>query len=228
MKNLVLKLRKDAGFSQEELAEKMGISRPTLALIEKGDRDLSVSDLKTLSVIFDLPIEFLVSEAFEETASTPQTPQANWTKFLNLVLACIKYGAGTDGKITKTKLAKLIYLCDFASYYKTLTPITGFEYKKLAKGPVAIEFFEAIDSSESISTENKGGAILVSLTEDPDESSFTEQELDLIKVICKKWRNASTQEIVDFTHKQTPWAVCKDRETIPYTLINMEEPENVY
>jgi putative transcriptional regulator len=225
--NLITKLRKDAGLSQEELAEKLGLSRPTLVSIEKGDRDLSVPELQTLASVFDLPIEFIMSE-MEDPKENLTLPKTNWSKFLNLVLACIKYGAGEDGKITKTKLAKLVYLCDFAAYYKMLTPISGFEYKKLANGPVAIEFFETIDTSESLTTENKGGAILVSLTEQPDESVFTKKELELIKNICKKWRSAKTQEIVDFTHKQIPWAVCKDRETIPYELIHTEEPENIF
>lgn len=227
MLNLITKLRKDAKLSQEELANKLGISRPTLVSIEKGDRDLTVPELQTLAEVFDLSVEFLISEMELPRGNIP-SPQTNWSKFLNLVLACIKYGAGDDGKITKTKLAKLVYLCDFAAYYKTLEPISGFEYKRLAKGPVAIEFFEAIDTSESLTTEDKGGAILVSLTEQPDETVFTKEELELIKAICKKWKDAKTQEIVNFTHKQIPWAVCKDRETIPYSLIHMEDPENIF
>jgi transcriptional regulator with XRE-family HTH domain len=227
MLNLITKLRKDEGLSQKDLANKLGISRPTLVSIEKGDRDLSVPELQALASVFDLPIEFIMSE-MEDPKENITLPKTNWSKFLNLVLACIKYGAGEDGKITKTKLAKLVYLCDFAACYKTLKPISGFEYKRLANGPVAIEFFEAIDTSESLTAENKGGAILVSLTEQPDESVFTKEELELIKAVCKKWKKAKTQEIVDFTHNQIPWAVCKDRETIPYELIHMEEPENIF
>jgi transcriptional regulator with XRE-family HTH domain len=228
MTNLITKLRKDSGFSQEDLADKLNISRPTLVSIEKGDRDLTLSELKTLGVVFDLPIEFLISEMEHPKGIIPPARETNWSKFLNLVLACIKYGAEKDGKITKTKLAKLVYLCDFGHYYKTLKPISGFEYKKLANGPVPIEFFEIVDTNESLTTENKGGAILVSLIEQPNEEAFSEAELDLIKTICKKWKSANTQEIVNFTHKQIPWAVCKDRETIPYELINMEEPENIF
>jgi len=214
--------------SQEDLANKLNLSRPTLVSIEKGDRDLTISELKTLALIFDLPLEFLISEMEHPKGELPATHPSNWIKFLNLVLACIKYGAGEDGKITKTKLAKLVYLSDFAHYYRTLKPISGFEYKKLANGPVPIEFFEVIDTNESLTTENKGGAILISLIEQPSESAFTKEELDLIKAICKKWKHKKTQEIVEFTHKQIPWSVCKDREAIPYELINMEEPENIF
>lgn len=38
-------LRKKSGFSQEELAEKVGLSRPTVTLIEQGKRKLSAEDI---------------------------------------------------------------------------------------------------------------------------------------------------------------------------------------
>ncbi len=41
-------------------------------------------------------------------------------------------------------------------------------------------------------------------------------------------KKANTQEIVDFTHNQIPWKVCREGEIIPYTLINAEDPKNVY
>lgn len=230
MKNLIIKLRKAAKLSQEELAQKLGMSRPTLVAVEKGERDVTLGELKMISKIFDIPVEIILDEdmGISEKVDLQNFGEKSFQKFHNLILQCIKYGADTDGKIMKTKLAKLVYLCDFASYYKTLHPISGLEYRKLAQGPVAIEFFDILDSTESVCVEEKGKALLVSLIEQPDDSVFDEDELKLVRAICKKWRKATTQEIVDFTHKQLPWAMCKDREAIPYSLINNEDPENVY
>lgn len=230
MKDFIVKLRKSAGLTQQQLAEKLGVSRPTLVLIEKGDREITLSELSKISQIFDLPLEVILDA---EMSSSQKIKSQNFgekslKKFHNLVLQCIKYGASDDGKITKTKLAKLVYLCDFASYYKTLTPISGFEYHRLARGPVAIEFFDIIDNDESLKSEQSGDAILVTLVEQPDDSVLNKNELALIKEICKKWQKANTHEIVDFTHRQIPWKVCKEREVIPYSLINNEAPENVY
>lgn len=230
MKELISKLRKLTGVSQEELAQALGISRPTLVAIEKGKADITVPQLIKLSKFFDIPVEIIMDDEIKasQKAEMREYSKKSFQKFLNLILACIKYGADKDGKITKTKLAKLVYLCDFASYYKFLKPISGLEYKKLQQGPVAIEFFDIIDTDESIEVEKKDKAVLLSLSEQPDDSVFSKKELSLIKSICKKWRPAKTQEIVDFTHKQIPWQVCKDREVIPYSLINNEAPENVY
>ncbi len=232
MKDFIIKLRKSAGLSQEQLAQKLGFSRPTLIAIEKGERDITLTELKKISEIFDLPVEIILDDELEmsQKINSQNFSEKTFGKFQNLILQCIKYGADGDGKITKTKLAKLVYLCDFANYYNFLKPISGFEYRRFARGPVAIEFFDIIDNDESVSVEKQenGDAIMVSLVEQPDDSILGKDELALVKVICKKWKNANTNQIVDFTHKQLPWAMCKDREVIPYELINMESPENVY
>ncbi|MFA5792489.1 MAG: type II toxin-antitoxin system antitoxin SocA domain-containing protein [Candidatus Gracilibacteria bacterium] len=228
--DLIIKLRKSANMSQEELSKKLGISRPTLIALEKGERDITLTELRRLTEIFDIPFDIIIDEDIKtsQKVDSQNFSKKAFNKFLNLILQCVKYGADEDGKITKTKLAKLVYLCDFASYYKYLEPISGFEYKKLPQGPVAIEFFDIIDGSESLNVEYKGKSVMVSLLEKPDDSVFTAQEQKLVKAICNKWKKANTQEIVDFTHNQMPWKVCKDRETIPYALINNEEPQNVY
>ena len=230
MKYFIIKLRKENKLSQAELAKQIGISRPTLISIEKGERDITLGELKKISKIFDIPIEIIIDEELstEKKISWQKFTQKSFQRFHNLVLQCIKYGSDKDGKITKTKLAKLVYLCDFASYYKFLKPISGFEYRKLAQGPVAIQFFDIIDTDESICVKSKGRAMMVSLNEQPAKSELSKEEEQIVKLVCKKWKEASTKEIVDFTHKQIPWKVCRDNEVIPYTLINSEAPENVY
>lgn len=230
MKDFIMKLRKRAGLSQEELSKKLGISRPTLKAVESGERDITLAELQRTSEIFDIPMEIILDQELStsQKVNSRNFGEKSYEKFRNLVLQCIKYGADHDGKITKTKLAKLVYLCDFASYYNFLRPISGFEYHRFAQGPVAIEFFDIIDNNESISVEKKERSMMISLVEQPNDIVFNKQELDLVKAICTKWRKSTTEDIVNFTHKQLPWSMSRDREVIPYELINMESPENVY
>ncbi|MCX6807802.1 MAG: DUF4065 domain-containing protein [Patescibacteria group bacterium] len=230
MKNLIIKLRKANRLSQSELANQIGISRPTLVSLEKGERDMTISELRKLSKIFDIPMEIILDEKLSDgsKANAQNFTKQSFQRFRDLILQCIKYGSDTDGKITKTKLAKLVYLCDFACYYKFLKPISGFEYRRLSQGPVAIQFFDIIDTDESICVENRGRAMMISLSEQPSKLELTKDEEAMVKTICKKWKGAGTQEIVDFTHSQIPWRICRDGEVIPYALINNEAPKNVY
>jgi len=230
MQNLIIKLRKTAKLSQANMAEKLGMSRPTFIEVEKGTRDITLTELKKLTRIFDIPIDVFLDEklGIEEKVKCQNFSEKSFKKFHDLILQCIKCGADEDGKITKTKLAKLVYLCDFAHYYKYLKPISGFEYRRLKEGPVSIEFFDIIDTDQTICVEPKNKAMLISLVEKPNSSILDSNEKAIVKAVCEKWKNANTEKIVDFTHKQIPWKVCRKNEVIPYQLINNEAPENVY
>ena len=133
-----------------------------------------------------------------------------------------------DLKINKTKL---VYLADFAKFYKFLESMTGFEYKKLPYGPVTAEFFSVFEymiAHGIIAEEKKGTATFCYLVEGLEREQLNEQEIELFKEIAQKWCQHDTDSIVDFTHKQLPWKISRDNKTIPYELIIQEEPNNVY
>ena len=62
----------------------------------------------------------------------------------------------------------------------------------------------------------------------PKNDKLSDDEKDLLKKIAIKWKDSNTKDIVDFTHNQLPWIICKEKEIIPYNLITQEDKENVY
>ncbi len=54
-------LRKNMGLSQEQLAKKVGLSRPTITLIEQGKRKLSVEDMMKFCQALECKYEDLLS-----------------------------------------------------------------------------------------------------------------------------------------------------------------------
>ena len=70
--------------------------------------------------------------------------------------------------------------------------------------------------------------MISSRTKEEDTSELSESELSQIKEICELWKDKPTQEIVNFTHEQKPWKMCRDGEYIPYSLIIQEDPDHVY
>jgi hypothetical protein len=62
----------------------------------------------------------------------------------------------------------------------------------------------------------------------PKFDKLSTEEISLLSKIATRWKDASTKEIVDFTHEQLPWAICEDMEVIPYGFITQEDPEYVY
>jgi hypothetical protein len=58
--------------------------------------------------------------------------------------------------------------------------------------------------------------------------TISKEEEILMVDIAKKWKDKKTNEIVNFTHNQLPYTLCRDNEIIPYELIIQEDPETVY
>ena len=228
--NNIEKARTMRGYTQEQIAHALGISRPTYSNIESGKKELSISQAKALASMLCISLEDILGASdgdsvfFNIIASTE--------KYKQLILNSIKNGADSDGKITKTKLAKLVYLADFLWYYGNSSPMSGMTYRKLPQGPVSDVYFRALDEMEDagvVIREPKGNAFMYSLVEqEVPDSRLSEQECDLINKICQAWKGKSTAEIVEFTHRQLPWQICRDGEAIPYSLITQEEPEKVY
>jgi len=157
----------------------------------------------------------------------------NFKKLEELIKACIYYGADTDGKITKTKLAKLVYLADFVYYYYELKPITGVEYKKREQGPVSDIFFDILLNSNSFNIEKKKmrngeEAMMCSLKKPFSGSKLIKKEIETIKKVCNKWKSAKTPKIVAFTHAQIPWKISFENDVVPYSLIIQQDESTLF
>lgn len=226
-----MQARQDHGYSQEQIARALGISRPTYTNIESGKKDLTISQAEILSSILHIGIDDILgvsdgSSIFSDIVSSTD-------KYKQIILNALQYGADqSDGKITKTKLAKLVYLADFIWYYEHSRPMSGMTYRKLPRGPVSDVYFRALDEMEEdgiIKREPSGNAIMFSLVEKTAPTGkLSAEEVSLIQKISTAWRSKSTEDIVNFTHEQLPWQICLDGEVVPYGLIFQEEPERIY
>jgi len=220
----ITSLRKEKGVSQSKIADVIGISRTSYIDVEKGKRELNVSELEKLANFFGVSTEQILSGR-----------SSNYEKYKQMVLFCIRSGSSGDGKIPKTKLAKLIYLSDFAWFYDNFKSISGMEYRKINYGPVPDSYFRAIEElfeEGQIEIETTdSGAMLISETRGGKKvilSLLKKDEQKLMENVAKKWKSKKTSEIVSFTHGQLPYFLCRDNEIIPYELITQEDPENVY
>lgn len=225
------KARSFRGFTLEQVAQAIGLSRQTYALVEAGKRDITLTQAEALAAMLRVSIDEL--RGAPDGISTLSDPQTSLEKYKQIILNALQSGADDDGKITKTKLAKLVYLSDFTWYFENLVPMSGMSYRKLPRGPVPDIYFRALDELEedgAINREEKGRSILLELAEKGDAPSarLSQEEKGLIKKIGNTWQGKQTQEIVDFTHSQLPWQICREGEVIPYGLITQEEQERIY
>ena len=216
-------LRKERGFSQSFMAEKLNISRPSYIGIEHGSRGITLEEAEKLKDLFGISIEKFAN------ATLPK-----YEKYKQMILAYLRSFISTDGKVPKTKLAKLLYLADFAWYYQNLNSMSGMQYLRRSYGPVPDSYFRALAELEEdgkIFVDHKGDTFLVSLSGSSSKQKLDlldDKEIKLIKKISIKWKDKNTRDIVDFTHEQLPYKICAPDETIPYELIIQQDPDYVY
>lgn len=218
LKDRIRGLREEKKLTQADVASLLKLSRLTYISIENGDKKPTIDQLESISAILGVTARQLI---FPDDASDPKTVL---TKYRQMCQACIQYGGSlVDGKITKTKLAKILYLVDFSWFVKTGSSMSGLSYRSLPRGPVADQFFQMTDEmfeSGQVQIESKGAALLFSNTELPSYVELSQEELAHIKSVAEKWQSADTQTIVDFTHTQSPWTLTPPGAEIPYALAN--------
>ena len=220
---LIKESRIKRGISQSDIAIKLGISRPSYIAIEQGKRELTMGEFEKLSSMLGVSFEEI------ESGESP-----NYEKYKQMILLFLRMGKN----IKKTKLAKLIYLSDFAWFYSHLQSMSGMQYRKLTYGPVPDSYFRALDELENegkitIDRQFDGGKEMMVISESESNKNqhlgaISKDEKDLMSKIYDKWKNKKTAEIVNFTHTQLPFLLANEEEIVSYALITQEDPHEVY
>ena len=197
------------------------MSRGSYINIEKGEKEITINQLEVIAEYFGVGLTGFLEDR--------EAKKKKYEQMLFMFLRKI----GGDGKIPKTKLAKLLYLADFSWFYENYESMSGMEYRKIAHGPVPDDYFvllEELDGKGKINIQAKRGALLISETrvgEKVGSDLLSTEEKKKIEKVVRRWKNKTTKEIVDFTHSQVPYTFVDYGEVIPYKLITQEDPEHV-
>ena len=137
--------------TQEYLASKLGVSRPTYMHIERGERELTVSEAKTLAAVFSMSLEdFLDAREPRQTVKLSKR-RAQKTSVLQIrvthknletfrqVLLYLLNKVGGKPNVGETVLHKLLYFIDFDYYEKYEENLMGATYIKNHHGPTSVE-----------------------------------------------------------------------------------------
>ena len=119
------------------------------------------------------------------------------------------------GEIFITKMNKLLFFSDFISYRDYGQAITGLSYKAIQYGPVPVSWnivYGMIPDIElkivSFDNGNEGQKLTSGIS--CDESSLTEEQVEVLERVYKKFRNYSSKEISEISHKEKAWAENKE------------------
>ncbi|PJA49698.1 XRE family transcriptional regulator [Candidatus Shapirobacteria bacterium CG_4_9_14_3_um_filter_39_13] len=241
LSKFIQQLRKKNNLTQEFLASELGISRPTYAQIEQGERDLTITEAGKLASIFGISIEnFLASKSTERKVvlekekqdnktTEPEMriimPRANVKKFKEVLLYVLEK-AGARSNIGETAIYKLLYFIDFDYYEKFEEQLIGAKYIKNHFGPTPIEFKKITDQMikngelEKIKSKYFQHEQRKYLPRRPaDLKILSAQEIQHIDEVLSRlaWKNAT--ELSNYSHSDTPWRVHKIGEEISYETV---------
>lgn len=232
----ISELRKSKGYSQDELAKLLGMSRPSLTQMELGKRNVSVIELKKITDNLSISIDRLLSQDFdiENIELGPaeddvqevriSIPKLNVGKFKDILLYILEKCAGKPN-VGETLLYKLLYFSDFNYYEIYEEHLTGAEYRKLPFGPVPQKSGSIISQMienkmiERFKTEYHGypQTRYIPLVK-PNLKNLKASEKDVLDKVIEQYSDWSAAAISDYSHKDMPWLASKDGEIIDYEL----------
>jgi transcriptional regulator with XRE-family HTH domain len=241
-------LREKADFSQDYVATKIGVSRPTYVQIEKGERELTVSEAAMLADLFDIDLaDFLQArdvskpnvvieppskKGKREADIRISVPQKNLKKFKEVLLYVLEK-VGAKPNIGETAIYKLLYFIDFDYYEKFEEQLVGATYIKNRYGPTPVEFAKIVDdmkkkkeiervSSKYFQYEQKKYLPL----RDPDLSVLSAREVAHIDDVLARLSDKSAKELSDYSHEDIPWKVHKQGDKISYESVFYRDYEH--
>jgi len=239
----IKELRKERGFSQLEISERLGISRSSCVAFEQGKRELSLKEASELSRIFDVSLEeiqngkIFVPEIIKENKkdnknkkqihksvdriSNPKEREDKFKQVLLYILAKV----GGKPNIGQTVLYKLLYFIDFDYYEKYDEQLIGARYIKNTHGPTPVIFAKIIrelEQEHQIETikskfyKYDQTKYLVNPQKKLDLSSLTGNEIAHIDWELDRLSDFTATEISARSHRDTPWLVAKEKEQLNY------------
>jgi len=243
LSKFIQQLRKKHNLSQEFLASKLNISRPTYVQIEQGERDLTISEARKLAGIFAIPFEnFLqekeISVVMKVEKSKKQSkeekeeirisvPQEKVDKFKQILLYVLKKVGGKPN-VGMTVLYKLLYFIDFDYYEKYEEQLMGLVYLKNQHGPTPHLFEKLIDDMikngevEKIKSkfyQHQQTKYLVNPAIEPDLSIINGQEKEHIDWELQRLSDRTANDLSHLSHRDVPYISAKNGTPLDYESV---------
>jgi len=253
----LLALRKSNEISQAFVAEKIGLSRASYIEIEKGAKELTLSQANKIAEILNVSLDELISgktmpsikvsiqdkpEKKERQEMRIDVPQKNLRKFKEVVLYILEK-VGSKSNVGMTVLYKLLYFIDFDYYEKFEEQLVGATYIKNHFGPTPVEFKKIVESMES-----KGELETVKSKyfqheqtkylprRESDISVLSAKEIKHIDEVLSRLSDKTATELSAYSHKDVPWITAEDGQPLSYesvfyrtkdTSVREYEPDNL-
>jgi uncharacterized phage-associated protein len=159
------------------------------------------------------------------------TTRFNRNKFKELILY-VSEKCEPDPSFGNTKLAKVLYYCDFIAYVELGKPITGASYQRLPYGPAPKSLLPVRKEMEQqgevfLREASRYGyrQIRPIARRRADLREFTGEEIALVDAVIDTLWELDASQVSRLSHKDLGWQLAEEGETIPYETAFIESIE---
>ena len=156
-------------------------------------------------------------------------PNMEGSRLLGELILYIAERCKADATFGAIKLNKLLWWADFLSYAKDGQPITGVEYRKLARGPAPVRLVdvrEALVRAGAAKVVEKayfsGLQARVVPLRAADVSLFTGEQLGLVDGLIDELWGQAAADVSEESHGKA-WRVREINDLIPYEAIFLSD-----
>ncbi len=254
--NNIVQLRKEAGLSQYDVAEKIGVSRTTYNAFETGKSSPNLNQLERIAKVFEVaPASLVEGQLATGQSETPKEVNLEEptddikprevvrerVEHLREALLYILDKLGAKPNIGETALYKLLYFIDFDYYEKTGRSITGLKYIRNHYGPTPVATFDGLvkameqkNELERVETRffsHRQKKYLPVVK--PGLKHLSAGELRHIDEELARLSDKTAIELTSLSHRDMPWLATKEGKPIDYQLAmyrttetSVKEPED--
>lgn len=174
-------------------------------------------------------------ESYGREVSTRQALSSEYVRFdtpsdfngyksldIDKIEAIVSYYAKNIRNLYKVKLMKMLWYADVLCYKNYGLSMTGlvYQHKELGALPVGhnkILSLERINVQEE-SSPNYDVLMHFYPVDTMDYSVISKDEMFILDKVIKKFNRFSTQQLVDYMHKENAYVMTKNEELIPYSI----------
>lgn len=207
--------------SQAYLAERLGMSRPTLVKVEKGERMLTKPEEDRARELFGM----IEDHAKRRNDIRINVPQKKLDTFKQVLLYVLEKTAGKPN-IGMTALYKLLYFIDFDYYEKYDEQLMGLTYIKNHYGPTPREFVRVVDEMKKNGELEEVKSSYFAYEQrkflprqSADLTSLSARETEMIDNVLARYADKSAAELTRLSHEDTPWIAAEEGKNIEYELV---------
>ncbi|KKS35076.1 MAG: hypothetical protein UU95_C0005G0039 [Parcubacteria group bacterium GW2011_GWC2_42_12] len=237
----ILEQRGKNNMTQEFLASKIGVSRPTYVQIEQGERDLTIPEAKKLADIFGIDFndfiqgkdgamkaeikEVAQKVKLEKPRMRINIPQKNLKKFKEVLLYILSRVGGRPN-VGEAVIYKLLYFIDFDFYEKFEEQLIGATYIKNHYGPTPVEFKVIVDdmikNKEIVKVDNKYFDYPQKkylAVRRPNLDVLSGREIEHIDEVLARLADKNANEMKNYSHEDIPWKAAEDGKPLSYESV---------